>query len=215
MRTTAGRSRPTPIRKPLRASKNRPNWSGYRAWISYTDDFAKYIAYDRDSLGRDHAFLWDENESIVLSRQIDFDLTYPSHRQPLQFVGPPVGPKAEPAPHLYALDADDLIDFTSEDILQAWTFRSQSCGSKEAAAELYALYRVLNGDDKYYASATAYLDHSDVVSIFEVKEDLEQAVKTDVFIPAYANEPESVNSPDSAGLTLSQISDLSESPLVS
>ncbi len=209
MRTTARRSRPTPMRKPLRADKNRPNWSGYKAWISYTDDFAKYIAYDRDSLGRDHAFIWDKNESIVLSRQIDFDLTYPSHRQPLQFVGPPVRPKAEPAPHLYALDADDLIDFTSEDILQAWTFRSQCCGSIEVAAELYALYRVLNGDDECYASATAYMGHSDVVSIFEVKEDQEKAVKTDVFMPATANEPESVNSPDSAGLILSQISDLS------
>ena len=209
MRTTARRSRPTPMPKPLRADKNRPNWSGFRAWISYTDDFAKYIAHDRDSLGRDHAFIWDKNESIVLSRQIDFDLTYPSHRQPLQFVGPPVGPKAEPAPHLYALDADDLIDFTSEDILQAWTFRSQCCGSIEVAAELYALYRVLNGDDECYTSATAYIGHSDVVSIFEVKEDQEKVVKTDVFMPATANEPESVNSPDSAGLTLSQISDLS------
>ena len=209
MKTTARRTRPKPQRKPLRPDKSRRSWAGYKAWVSYTDDFAKYISDDHDSLGRDHVSLWGENKNIVLSRDADFDLTYPILKQSSYFIGPSVAPKSEPAPHLYALDADDLIDFTSEDILQAWTFRSQCCGSIEVAAELYALYRVLNGDDECYASATAYLDHSDVVSIFEVKEDQEKAVKTDVFMPATANEPESVNSPDSAGLILSQISDLS------
>lgn len=210
---TARRLRPSPIRKPLRPGKDRPNWAGYNAWVSYIDDFAKYTDHDRDCLGRDHVSLWGENKNIVLSRDANFDLTYPVLKQSSYFVGPPVEQKAEPALHLYALDTDDLIDFTSEDILQAWTFRSQCCGSIEAAAELCALYRVLNGDDEHYASATAYLGHSDVVSIFEDKDDLEQSVQTDVFIPATANEPESINSPDSAGLTLSQIQDLSTDEL--
>lgn len=210
---TARRSRSTPIRKQFRPGKDRPNWAGYKAWVSYTEDFAKYIASDHDSLGRDHISLWGDNKNIVLSCDADFDLTYPALMQSSYFVGPPVEKKAEPAPHLYALDADDLIDFTSEDILQAWTFRSQCCGSIEAAAELYALYRVLNGDDECYASATAYLGHSDVVSIFEIIEDLDQAIRTDVFIQATANEQKSVKSPDYAGLSLYQIQNLSTDEL--
>ena len=213
MNKTARRSWPKPPRKSFKPDSSRLSWAGYKAWVSYTDDFAKYISDDHDSLGRDHVSQWGENKNIALSLDADFDLTYLVLKQSSYFIGPPVEQKADLPPHLYALDADDLIDFTSEDILQAWAFRSQCCGSIEAAAELYALYRVLNGDDELYASASAYLGHSDVVSIFEVKEDLEQSVQTDVFIPATTNEPESVNSPDSAGLTLSQIQDLSTDEL--
>ncbi|MGE8464498.1 MAG: HNH endonuclease [Pseudomonas capeferrum] len=104
--------------------------------------------------------------------------------------------------HLYALDADDLLEFTANDILDAWSFRDLCCGSKEAASELYALYRVLNGDDECYAGTAAYLDHPAVMVIFPENE--VQAVQVgDTFTEAVVEGLPVVESEPKAEMALS------------
>jgi hypothetical protein len=68
--------------------------------------------------------------------------------------------------HLYALDVDDLRDFSLAEIFVAWELRAKTCGSLEAAAEMYALYRVGSGEDETYAGPSVYLDHPLVQAIF-------------------------------------------------
>lgn len=68
---------------------------------------------------------------------------------------------------LFILEPRDLLEFTSEDIVQAWTYRNEVCGSLVAAAELYALKRVLSGEDESYVNSKNYLSHPEVLSIFE------------------------------------------------
>ncbi|MBK3453245.1 HNH endonuclease [Pseudomonas sp. MF6754] len=137
-----------------------------------------------------------------------------------RFIPAPEDASSRFPPHLYALDVVDLVDFTSEDVLQAWDYRAQSCGSQEAAAELLALYRVLNGDDEFYAGWITYLYHPDVLAIFNqvaeegattqaVMVDLEVLVAPDPIIET-RHEPTEI-----ALLRLAEIPDLTTDQLKS
>lgn len=124
----------------------------------------------------------------------------------------PPKPHLEEAPrHLFILDVDDLLDFTEADIMAAWHFRTQSCGSSEAAAELYALYRVLIGADDVYAGPTAYLEHPDVVAIFEIAEERpEAAIQIEESLANVSNDLDMpVESERDSGLTLDDVRKLS------
>lgn len=120
----------------------------------------------------------------------------------------PLSQPVEAPRHLYILDVDDLLDFTEADIFAAWDFRAQTCGSIEAAAELYALYRVLNGADDFYAGSTAYLEHSDVVAIFGA------AIQVDGSLTDVSNDLDiPIESEPATGLTLEDVRKLSSAEL--
>ncbi|MCU9527530.1 HNH endonuclease [Pseudomonas mosselii] len=192
------------------------HWRGYRAWAEHLSEFTRYTQELED--GPSHywpALMAMEQDSAVL--------TYPLvdvHIHNLLAVQRPiVGPPLLEAPrHLYVLDVDDLGDFTTDDVLMAWSFRGQCCGSIEAASELYALYRVLNGDDETYAGPAAYLDDPAVLAMFAVPGSKEQAVQGSSSIPRAGSEREFLpgdgdfqDSP--AGLTLADVRTLTAEPL--
>lgn len=68
---------------------------------------------------------------------------------------------------LYVLDPEDLCEFSLEEVVLAWQYRRESCGSLAAAAELMALYRLAIGEDESYIGASSYLAHPEVLAIFE------------------------------------------------
>lgn len=133
------------------------------------------------------------------SQTVD-DISIPNHLAPYSAVQPSTALPADPPRHLFALQVEDLLEFTTEDLVQAWACRAHSCGSKEAAAEMYALVRVLEGIDEFYAGASAYIGHPEVMAIFAVA-DQEEATVAPVHAPDAANS-------DAAGLTLAAVSEL-------
>ncbi|MCT8164072.1 HNH endonuclease [Pseudomonas sp. 165] len=150
-------------------------------------------------------------------------LAYPlgdAHLQNLVDVKRPIaGPPLLEAPrHLYALEVGDLADFTTDDVLLAWSFRDQCCGSIEVASELYALYRVLNGDDEIYAGPAAYMVDPAVLAMFAVPGIEEQAVQGSSSTPSAGNEREILpgdgdTQDQPAGLTLADVRTLTAEPL--
>lgn len=182
--------------------------TGYRTWSEHVDAFQRYVQDDLD-LQRHAAFVeWAGSENRPTG-----DLPYLFNLS-LKAYGEQRARDAEgeePPRHLFALDVEDLLEFTSDDIRAAWAFRRQCCGSNEAAAELYALYRVLNGDDEFYAGATAYLDHPQVVAIFAEPEREEQTVQVDNSLPGAAHDFHSSVEPEpvtNTGLSLADVREL-------
>ncbi|WP_236043019.1 hypothetical protein [Pseudomonas arcuscaelestis] len=193
-------------------------WGGYRAWAEYMAKFTRYVQVAMDG----HHDDWSTQQGGDLNPEVqayalgDADLY--NLVDPQRLV---VGPARPEAPrHLYALDADDLLEFTAEDVLAAWTLRTQCCGTKEVAAELYALFRVLNGDDDSYAGPAAYLDDQTVLAMFPVPESQEQAVRAELSSSGAAigsvdaPEPEvEVAQEMASGLTLADVRGLTIEPL--
>lgn len=68
---------------------------------------------------------------------------------------------------LYILEPADLRDFTLDDLLLAWEHRKEVCGSAEAAAELFALYRVAAGLDEGYQGTEPLIQAPEVLAIFQ------------------------------------------------
>lgn len=223
-----------PKRKIFKPHPPKPQWNGYRSWAQYVAEFNRYI---RDDLSYHPQLLIDEwaayqyrPSQISELKDADFKaLRFPDR----PFVGPPrpsrtkkpviaaqeqLGSPALEAPrHLYVLEPDDLLEFTEEEVLEAWAFRTQCCGSKEAAAELYALFRVLNEDDGSYAGADAYLDAQAVLAIFTVKENEHQAIQVGDSSPGAVIECVTVVEPETTtetGLTLADVRELTAVPLM-
>lgn len=194
MSTQALRPKKKPKRKIHKPHPPTRRWNGYRSWAQHVAEFNRYI---RDDLDYHLSFFVDvwaacQHRTPQISELTEDDVkTLRDPKQP--FGGPPrpSHPKKpavsaqeqirRPAPeaprHLYVLEVDDLLGFTEEDVLDSWAFRTQCCGSKEAASELYALFRVLNGDDQYYAGATAYLEHPEVLAVFTIPQSEELAIQ--------------------------------------
>ncbi len=188
MRTPASRPRAKPGRKISKPGNSRTTLVGYRSWYRHVHEFITYMAEDRDGLVT--------VDGISISH----------HLAPYSAGKFSAALDDDPPWHLYALQVEDLLEFTTDDLVQAWACRSQSCGSKEAAAEMYALVRVLEGIDEYYAGASAYISHPEVVAIFAVADqeeltDQEEATVAPVHVPDAANS-------DAAGLTLAAVSEL-------
>lgn len=212
-------------------------WSGYRAWVQHVGEFNRYVRTTMDDHYEALSGFWrmHQDADVHAYGLEDKDLHFLFSTERL-FVGPPRPArrgKLAPTPedlrerlapdaprHLYALDAEDLLEFTANDILDAWSFRDLCCGSKEAAAELYALFRVLNGDDESYAGATAYLDHPAVVAIFTATQSEEQTVQVsnsaaeDVMGVAVAPEHGAEEERETIiGLSLADVRELTAGPL--
>ncbi|WP_323601029.1 HNH endonuclease [Pseudomonas putida] len=199
------------------SSRGQPgHWRGYRAWAEHLSEFTRYIQEPEDCPNH----FWPVVMTMERDRAV---LGYPlweAHLQDLADVKrPAAGPPLLEAPrHLYALEVGDLADFTTDDILMAWSFRDQCCGSIEAASELYALYRVLNGDDETYAGPAAYLVDPAVLAMFAVPVIREQTVQGSSSTPRPGSEREILPGDRDAqdppaGLTLSDVRTLTAEPL--
>lgn len=165
--------------------------AGGRSYSRYVQEFNTYVGDVHDGLSELTV------EGLGLPQQLVlYALGLPSATIP-----------DEPPRHLYALQVEDLLEFTTDDLVQAWACRSHSCGSKEAAAEMYALVRVLDGIDEFYAGAGAYLDHPEVLAIFAVADHGELTDPAEA-TAAPVHEPAAANNADPAGLTLAAVSDL-------
>lgn len=106
---------------------------------------------------------------------------------------------------LYILEPADLSDFTLDDLLLAWEHRKQVCGSVDAAAELFALYRVAAGLDEDYQGAESLIQAPEVVAILQ--ETPQQSHDSPPRLPMQeASEP-------SPGLTVAEVRALSMSDL--
>ncbi len=189
-------------RKKYQVERRSGSLIGYRKWLEYVGAFQYYAAHDHDRQWLAADLRWVSG----------------SHGQSLQvstFTGQPILQPVEAPRHLFILDVDDLLDFTETDVFDAWEFRSQICGSKEAAAELYALYRVLIGADEFYVGSTAYLGHSDVVAIFEIADDRALGtLQIDDSRSDISNDTDiSIGSEQGAGLTLEDVRKLSSAEL--
>lgn len=213
--TSAAKRRKHPVKRRF------PSLSGYRRWLEYVDAYQDYMDHDRESQ-RLAAYLWcaSHGHTLEVSTLTD-EISHLPASTPHK-VGRSGRPNCQPlsqpveAPrHLYILDVDDLLDFTEADIFAAWDFRAQTCGSIEAAAELYALYRVLNGADDFYAGSTAYLEHSDVVAIFgTAKGGAEAAIQVDGSLTDVSNDLDiPIESEPATGLTLEDVRKLSSAEL--
>lgn len=189
MRTPASRPRAKPSRKIFKPGKSRTTWAGYRGWSQHILEFNSYVDEDHD------CFRYEAVDGFALSHQLALGDSRRSTSVP-----------DDPPWHLYALQVEDLLEFTTNDLLQAWACRSHSCGSKEAAAEMYALIRVLDGIDEFYAGAGAYLDHPVVMAIFAVPAKEELTDQSEATL-ASANAA-AANSADAVGLTLAAVSEL-------
>lgn len=153
-----------------------PSLTGYNRWFEYVEAYWSYIDTDLELQWLTVYSRWIDDSHTLVASTLEDEIPHLPERVSRK-VGPPGQSKRQPQPqlaeaplHLYALDVDDLLDFTEADIFAAWDLRVQTCGSREAAAELYALYRVLEGIDEFYAGSTAYLEHPDVVAIFVAAE---------------------------------------------
>ncbi|MDF9778871.1 HNH endonuclease [Pseudomonas baetica] len=185
MKTPASRSRAKSQGKPFKPSPVI-KLTGYRTWSLHVAAFARYVQDDIDLQHHQAYVEWARSEHVLAG-----DLPY-LFNLALQEYGLRRAQAAldEEAPrHLFALDVEDLLEFTSEDIHAAWAIPRQCCGSIEVAAELYALYRVLNGDDELYAGVSAYLDHPEVVAIFAPPEFEEQTVQKGRSLSDAAHDP--------------------------
>lgn len=233
MSTKTLRAKNKPKRKIHKPHSTRSLWTGYQAWAQHFAEYNRYLQDDRDERPPIlFGSLWAHQErGLQVPWFSDVDLnTLLDPKRP--FVGPPRPPRRKgratvdeealrPSPpeaprHLYILDVDDLLEFTAEDVLTAWAFRTQCCGSKEAAAELYALYRVLSGEDDSYAGMEAYLDAPALLDIFTAAESEKQAVQIGgsfskpPVVHVKIVEPESVTDP---GLSLADVRGLTVGPL--
>lgn len=202
-RSTRAKSARTPF-KPRHVIK----FTGYRTWSEHVDAFQRYVEDDLD-LQRHTAFVeWAGFENRPTGDlPYLFILSLEAYRE--QRARDAEG--EEPPRHLFALDVEDLLEFTSDDIRAAWAFRRHCCGSNEAAAELYALYRVLNGDDEFYAGATTYLGHPEVMAIFAELEGEELTVQVDYSLPGAPHDAVASVETDpvpSAGLSLADVREL-------
>lgn len=173
MKTPASSSRARSQGKPFKPSPVT-KFTGYHTWCLHVAAFERYVQDDLDLQYHQAYTEWVRSEHDLAG-----DLPYLFNLALQEYGQQRVqAARDEEAPrHLFALDVEDLVEFTSEDIYAAWAIPHQCCGSIEAAAELYALYRVLNGDDELYAGVTAYLDHPEVVAIFATPETEEQTVQ--------------------------------------
>ena len=195
-----GRQCPKPKRNALDLKRARLNLSDYPAWRRFVVDF---VAYETGCDDWQRTTEWGEycQNTFGISRAGHFSIV----REVGLYDVARLSAKLPDAPprHLYALDADDLLGFTAEDLVQAWQSRANNCGSREAAAELYALIRVLDGTDECYAGAGAYLEHPEVSAIFSESVPLTSTAQVKAISVAPVNgEPEPVL------LTLAAVSDL-------
>lgn len=213
--TSAAKRRKHPVNRRFRSL------SGYRRWLEYVDAYQDYTDHDSE-FHRLAAYLrWaSHGHTLEVSTLIDEMSRLPTSTpnkvgRPCQLNFQRLSQPVEAPRHLYILDVDDLLDFTEADIFEAWEFRAQTCGSNEAAAELYALYRVLNGADDLYAGSAAYLEHSDVVAIFKTAEGgAEAAIQINRSDTDGSNDPDMLIGPEPAtGLTLKDVRKLSSAEL--
>lgn len=162
-------SKPT---RSLRAPRH-----GYREWLDYLRSYSQYLQADTEHLRQQRFNIWLHNGLIQSLPFLDDDSSRPQlalHDPGERFCGARL---AEAPRYLYALDAADLLEFTEEDIVAAWGYRSECSGSVEAAAELYALYRLITGIDEHYAGEAAYLRHPEVIALFPDMEEQSPAVQ--------------------------------------
>jgi hypothetical protein len=188
MTTLARGRKPTPTSKATAKPKKPPGrlngaqYAGYETWLQFkvayglyldestrTADHAAYAQWFDGGLLGSRAFHHDAqsltstiNLSSLITTRTDSVIEEDFSTHPT---------------HLFALDVDDLSEFAGEDVLKAWESRAYSCGSQEAAAEMFALYRVLIGDDEFYAGATTYLYHPDVLAIFTPTTEAEATIQ--------------------------------------
>lgn len=201
-------------RKP-NARMARPDYRGYESWVQFKVAYGLYL----------DGFFEDENHSAYaqwLDGKSMREYAFPQGGQNLiteLFFSGRSTPRFVPRPedlgtdfptHLYALDVEDFVDFTCEDILEAWQLRDYTCGSQEAAAELLALYRVLSGEDEFYAGATTYLYHPDVVAIFNQVAEVEATLQSVAVDLDHQIQPDSVieNRPYAEETTLLWLTDV-------
>jgi hypothetical protein len=194
-----------------------PSLTGYIRWFEYVEAYWSYTDIDHECQWLVAYSKWINEGQTLVSSTLEGEIPYFPESKPYKF-GQPGQPKRQPLPqlveaprYLYALDVDDLLDFTEADILAAWEFRAQTCGSIEATAELYALYRVFKGTDEFYAGSTAYLEHPDVVTNFVAAEvGAGAAVPIDGVLTCVPDEPEVPSETHAAdGLTLGDTRKLS------
>jgi len=153
---------------------------GYRKWLDHLRSFNQYLQVDTDHLRQQRFNIWMRDGLIWSIHLVDDEPSRPQlalHDPGERFCRPPT---AEAPRYLYALEAADLLEFTEEDIVAAWGYRSECIGSVEAAAELYALYRLITGTDEHYAGETAYLWHPEVVALFPDMEEQSPALQAGV-----------------------------------
>ncbi|MFF7064912.1 HNH endonuclease [Pseudomonas sp. NPDC008258] len=156
----------------------RERLHGYLDWLNHVRSFDQYLQADMEHLRQQRSSAWLHHG---LTQSLPFlDDDSPRPKLALHDPGPRVyGPRPAEAPrYLYALEVADLLEFTEEDIAAAWVYRTESCGSVEAAAELYALYRLVTGTDDHYAGETAYRWHPEVVALFPGEEEQGPASQT-------------------------------------
>lgn len=195
-----------------------PPLTGYIRWFEYVEAYWCYIDIDLEPQWLTAYSRWIDDGYTFVASTYEDEIPHLPKQVPRK-VGQPGQSKRQPQTqpqlaesplHLYALDVDDLLDFTEADILAAWDLRVQTCGSREAAAELYALYRVLESFDEVYAGPTAYLEHPDVIAIFVAAE---TGAETDVQIDGSAKclpgDSDVTETQPADGLTLSDIRKLS------
>lgn len=230
--TTLARGRKITPRYKGKSKPNKPagrvtraQYAGYETWLQFRDAYGLYLDEFSKNEDRSAYFQWLDGGIMGAyafhqdAQNLNLEIIFSRPITP-KFIHVPEVPRSTFPPHLYALDIVDLNDFTSEDIREAWDYRAESCGSQEAAAELLALYRVLNGNDEYYAGWITYLYHSDVLAIFnhvveegatthEVMVDLEMLVEPDQMIET-RHEPT-----ETALLYLADIPDLTTDQLKS
>lgn len=190
----------------------------YISWLQHVSAFTRYIHEDLDSESLLAYQGWTNAGHLPSTASIlDESPDFPQLAlHDLRFVSAVQVPASTDAPrHLFALEIEDLLEFSSDDILAAWPLRAQCCGSIEVAAELYALYRVLTGIDELYAGPTAYLDHPHVVGYetFVAPDDdvRQQAVQIEGTLPASVPDiaPPELEPVSSAGFSLAEVPDLS------
>lgn len=174
--TTLARGRkttPTSKAKPKKPTGrlSRAQYAGYEAWLQFKVAYVLYLDESTSTADHSEYAQWFDggvlgsrafhHDAQTLTSTINFSSLITSRPDTV------IEEDLSTLPtHLYALDVEDIADFTGDDVVQAWESRAHSCGSQEAAAEMFALYRVLIGDDEFYAGATTYLYHPDVLAIF-------------------------------------------------
>lgn len=195
--------RPKAKAKPKPPNRNRLMISrlGYLNWVEYVSTFTNYSQIDSgvESVEVHGTSLWAPGTYLAQHADNQLDAESPSY--------------------LFVLDVDDLLSFTEDDIRTAWELRIQTCGSIVATAELYALYRVINGDDDLYAGSSAYLEHPEVLAIFDGRADeaslgAKAAIQIEVSLSDPVQKSLDAAEPETAdGLNLEQVQSLSSAEL--
>lgn len=168
-------------RKPFKPSLNpRDRLHGHLEWLNHLHAFEQYLQVDTEHLRLQRFNTWMHDGLTQSLPFLDDDSSRPQlalhdPEEPIH-----VPPAAEAPRYLYALEVSDLLEFTEEDIAAAWGYRTECCGSVEAAAELYALYRLVTGTDDNYAGEAAYLWHPEVVALFPALEEQRPASQVEL-----------------------------------